>query len=76
MSMRSQLPLINGAGEVRELAAADMRLFRPAREVLPLALQQKLGMHPRGHQVAPGLVQRVPVAPAASAHQPLHRNGQ
>lgn len=51
--MNKRPPLTDESGEVRELTAADMRLFRPAHEVLPLALQQKLGMRPRGPQKAP-----------------------
>jgi S-ribosylhomocysteine lyase LuxS involved in autoinducer biosynthesis len=33
--MKTRKPLINEEGEVRELTAADLRLFRPAHEVLP-----------------------------------------
>lgn len=65
---------MDDAGEVHVLTAVDMRLLSPVRKVRPVALREKLGMHSRGHQIAPGPVQRVPVAPAASAHQPLHRN--
>ena len=51
--MSKRIPLIDDDGEVRELTAADMRVFKPASEVLPLALQKKLGMRPRGPQKAP-----------------------
>lgn len=51
--MTKRIPLIDDDGEVRELTAADMRGFRPASEVLPLALQKTLGMRPRGPQKAP-----------------------
>lgn len=71
--MNKHCPLMDDAGEGHVLAAADMGLFRPARKVRPVALQEKLGMHSRGHQVAPG---PEPPTLAASAHQPLHRNGQ
>ena len=43
-------PLIDAQGEVRELTAADMRHFRPAKEVLPKALLTKLNV--RGPQKA------------------------
>jgi uncharacterized protein (DUF4415 family) len=33
--MTKRAPLIDDDGEVRELTAADLRLFRPAAEVLP-----------------------------------------
>jgi uncharacterized protein (DUF4415 family) len=45
--------VINSSGEVRELTAADMRGFKPASEVLPLALQKTLGVRPRGPQKMP-----------------------
>lgn len=51
--MSKRKPIIEGDGEVRELAAEDMRHFRPAHEVLPLALQKTLGMKGRGKQKAP-----------------------
>lgn len=51
--MNSRAPLIDESGEVRELKAADMRQFKPARDVLPLDLQQTLGMRIRGPQKAP-----------------------
>lgn len=51
--MSKRIPLIDDDGEVRELTAADMRGFKPASEVLPLNLQKKLGMRPRGPQKAP-----------------------
>ena len=44
-------PLIDKEGEVRELTAEDLRHFKPAAEVLPSALQKKLGV--RGQQKAP-----------------------
>ncbi|WP_114973581.1 BrnA antitoxin family protein [Rhodoferax ferrireducens] len=51
--MSKRIPLIDDNGEVRELTAADMRVFKPASEVLPLTLQKTLGMRPRGPQKAP-----------------------
>jgi uncharacterized protein (DUF4415 family) len=49
--MANRKPLIDEAGEVRELDADDLALFRPAEEVLPASLRKKLGM--RGAQKAP-----------------------
>jgi uncharacterized protein (DUF4415 family) len=49
--MASRKPLINKNGEVRELAAEDMAKFKPAAEVLPSSLRNKLGV--RGPQKTP-----------------------
>jgi uncharacterized protein (DUF4415 family) len=56
--MSKHQPLIDDDDEVRELTAADMRLFRPAAEVLPpdllaglIALKKQRGE--RGPQKAP-----------------------
>ncbi|BBP01928.1 BrnA antitoxin family protein [Sulfuriferula nivalis] len=49
--MASRKPLINSDGEIRELTAEDMAKFKPAAEVLPLSLRNKLGV--RGSQKAP-----------------------
>ena len=51
--MNKRTPLIDKDGEVRELSAEDLRLFKPAHEVLPPALQKTLGMRVRGPQKAP-----------------------
>jgi uncharacterized protein (DUF4415 family) len=51
--MNKRTALIDDNGEVRELTAADMRGFKPASEVLPLALQKTLGVRPRGPQKMP-----------------------
>jgi len=51
--MKPRMPLIDAEGEVRELTAADMALFRPAHEVLPESLQATLGIRRRGAQRAP-----------------------
>lgn len=40
-------PLIDESGEVRELTEEDFKHFRPAHEVLPVSLQEKLGMRVR-----------------------------
>lgn len=44
-------PLINDHGEVRELSAADLKKFRPSRDVLPSSLRKKVGV--RGPQKTP-----------------------
>lgn len=44
-------PLIGADGEVRELTDDDLKSFKPARDVLPMALQKTLGI--RGAQKAP-----------------------
>jgi uncharacterized protein (DUF4415 family) len=49
--MANRKPLIDEAGEVRELDADDLALFRPAEEVLSASLRKKLGV--RGAQKAP-----------------------
>lgn len=41
--------LTDAAGEARELTAADMKRFRPAREVLPPEMLEKLGVRGPGH---------------------------
>ncbi len=51
--MSKRKPLIDEDGEVRELTAADLAKFRPAHEVLPLELQETLGIRRRGPQKAP-----------------------
>ncbi len=51
--MVSRLPVIDEDGEVSDLSEVDATLFRPAHEVLPLSLQTRLGMTPRGPQKAP-----------------------
>ncbi len=43
--------LIDAKGEVRQLTAADMKRFRPAKEVLPATLLAKLKV--RGPQKTP-----------------------
>lgn len=49
--MPSSKKLIDPAGEVRELLAADLKRFKPATAVLPSSLRNKVGI--RGPQVAP-----------------------
>ena len=49
--MPKSKPLIDVKGEVRELTAADMKRFRPAKEVLSKSLLNKHNV--RGPQKAP-----------------------
>ena len=49
--MPKSKPLVNDGGEVRELSAADLRNFRPSRDVLPPSLRKKVGV--RGPQKSP-----------------------
>lgn len=49
--MSKRAPLIDNAGEVRELTAEDLRHFKPASEALSAPLLKKLGV--RGPQKAP-----------------------
>ena len=49
--MPNRKPLIDADGEVRELTAADMKRFRPAKDVLPPGLLKKL--KGRGAQKTP-----------------------
>ena len=53
MRKTKRKPLIDAAGEVRELTAADLRSFKAANTVLPAELQATLGMRSRGPQKAP-----------------------
>jgi uncharacterized protein (DUF4415 family) len=49
--MPKSKPLTDAEGEVRELTAADMKRFRPAKEVLPATLLGKVKVS--GPQKAP-----------------------
>ena len=49
--MPKSKPLIDATGEVRELTAADMKNFRPAKQALSKTLLTKLNV--RGPQKAP-----------------------
>ncbi len=49
--MPKSKPLIDANGEVRELTAADMKCFRPVKEVLSAKLRAKLKV--RGPQKSP-----------------------
>ena len=51
--MKKRKPLTDESGEVRELSLEDIRLFRPAAEVLPPSLAAKLGVKSRPRQPPP-----------------------
>ena len=51
--MSKQKTLTNAVGEVRELKAEDFARFKPAKDALPLALQETLGIRRRGPQKTP-----------------------
>ena len=40
--MKPRTPIIQADGEIRTLSAVDMKLFRPAKEVLPPELYKEL----------------------------------
>ena len=48
--MANRLPLTDEEGEVRELTEEDFAHFRPATEVLPTSLLQKLGINNQWNQ--------------------------
>jgi uncharacterized protein (DUF4415 family) len=51
--MSKRNALTDADGEVRELTAQDFARFKPAKDVLPLALQETLAIRKRGPQKAP-----------------------
>ena len=65
-------PLIDSKGEVRELTAADMKRFRPAREVLPDTLLAKLKV--RGPQKAP-VKERITIRLSPEVVQQFRKTG-
>ena len=40
--MKPRAPIVQADGEIRTLSAADMKLFKPAKEVLPPELYKEL----------------------------------
>lgn len=64
--------LINPKGEVRELTAADMKRFRPAKQALPGTLLAKL--HVRGPQKAP-TKERITIRLSPEVVQPFRDTG-
>ena len=65
-------PLIDSKGEVRELTAADMKRFRPARQVLPDTLLAKLKV--RGPQKAP-VKERITIRLSPEVVQQFRKTG-
>ena len=70
--MPKSKPLIDLKGEVRELTAADMKRFRPAREVLPDTLLAKLKV--RGPQKAP-VKERITIRLSPEVVQQFRKTG-
>lgn len=46
-------PLVDADGEVQDMTAENLSLFKPASEILPATLQKKLGIRRRGPQKNP-----------------------
>ena len=70
--MPKSKPLIDSKGEVRELNAADMKRFRPAKEVLPDTLLAKLKV--RGPQKAP-VKERITIRLSPEVVQQFRKTG-
>ena len=70
--MPKSKPLIDSKGEVRELTAADMKRFRPVREVLPDTLLAKLKV--RGPQKTP-VKERITIRLSPEVVQQFRKTG-
>ena len=70
--MANKKTLIDAEGEVRELTAEDMALFKPASEVLPASLQKKLGV--RGPQKSP-TKERITIRISEDVLEPFRASG-
>ena len=70
--MPKSKPLIDSKGEVRALTAADMKRFRPVREVLPHTLLAKLKV--RGPQKAP-VKERITIRLSPEVVQQFRKTG-
>ena len=70
--MPKSKPLIDSKGEVRELTAADLKRFRPVREVLPDPLLAKLKV--RGRQKTP-VKQRITIRLSPEVVQQFRKTG-
>ena len=70
--MPKSKPLIDLKGEVRELTAADLKRFRPARQVLPDTLLAKLKV--RGPQKAP-VKERITIRLSPEVVQQFRKTG-
>jgi len=70
----AQKHLLDESGEVRELTADDLKHFRPASEVLPPELQEKLGMRRRGPQKKP-IKERITIRLSSSVVRDFRATG-
>ena len=70
--MPKSKPLIDSKGEVRALTAADMKRFRPVREVLPDTLLAKLKV--RAPQKAP-VKERITIRLSPEVVQQFRKTG-
>ena len=70
--MSKHKPLIDEKGEVRELSVADLKRFKPAREVLPKTLLLKL--QGRGPQKA-ATKERITIRLSPEVVQPFRDTG-
>lgn len=71
--MPKSKPLTDAKGEVRELTAADMKRFRPAKGVLPGPLLAKLKV--RGPQKTP-TKERITIRLSPEVVQPFRATGE
>ncbi len=71
--MPKSKPLIDAEGEVRELTTADMKRFRPAKEVLSGTLLAKLKV--RGPQKTP-TKERITIRLSPEVVQPFRATGE
>lgn len=70
--MPKSKPMIDAEGEVRELTVADLKRFRPAKDVLPDTLLAKIKV--RGRQKAP-VKERVTIRLSPEVVQPFRATG-
>lgn len=70
--MPKSKPLIDAKGEIRALTVADMKRFRPAKEVLPGSLLVKLNV--RGPQKTP-TKERITIRLSPEVVQPFRATG-
>lgn len=70
--MPKSKPMINTKGEVRELTTAELKLFRPANQVLSSSLRTKLNV--RGPQKSP-VKERITIRLSPEVVQPFRATG-
>lgn len=70
--MKKAAPIIDANGEVRELTTADLKNFRPAKDVFPASLAAKLTV--RGPQKAP-TKERITIRLSPDIVQPFRATG-